>query len=151
MITKSFTYEDFNGQKRTETWNFHLDKAELMKMELSAWGGLDAMLKRLMREENPEKIVEMFEKIILTAVGEKSPDGRMFIKTEQIREDFRQTPAYSELFYELVTDDEKASAFIKGCLPSELAQKIAEREAAEKAAQGTEAPALTVVEGRPQA
>ena len=149
MFGRTFVYKDYNGNTQKETWYFNLDKAELLKMELGAWGGLDAMLKRLMREENPEKIVEMFEKIILGAVGEKSPDGRKFIKNEQIREDFRSTPAYSELFYELVMDAEKANAFLKGCLPEDLAAKIDEREkakAAEEAAAGEQLK-LEIVEG----
>lgn len=133
MFSRSFTYKDYNGNTRTDTWYFNLDKAELMKMELGAWGGLDALMKRLVREENPEKIVETFEKIILAAVGEKSPDGRKFIKNEEIREDFRQTPAYADLFYELVMDSEKANAFFKACMPEELAAAITEKENAEKA------------------
>lgn len=133
MFSRTFTYKDYNGNTRTDTWYFNLDKAELMKMELGAWGGLDALMKRLVREENPEKIVETFEKIILAAVGEKSPDGRKFIKNEEIREDFRQTPAYADLFYELVMDSEKANAFFKACMPEELAAAITEKENAEKA------------------
>lgn len=147
MIAKTFTYEDYNGQTRKDTWHFNLSKAELMKMELGAWGGLDAMLKRLMREEKPDKIVEMFESIILGAVGEKSPDGRKFIKNEEIRQDFYQSPAYSELFYELVTDPKAANAFLKGCLPTDLAAKIdqAEKEAADNGGEPAAKPALSLV------
>lgn len=130
MLVRTFDYKDFNGQNRKDTWYFNLTRAELLKMELGAWGGMDALLKRLMREENPEKIMDMFEKIILGAVGEKSPDGRKFVKSESIREDFKATQAYSDLFFELVTDPEKANAFLKGCVDEELAAKITEAEKA---------------------
>lgn len=139
MIAKTFEYTDYNGTKRKDTWYFNLDKAELMKLELGAWGGLDALLKRLIREENPEKIIDMFDKIILGAVGEKSPDGRKFIKNEAIRDDFRQSPAYSELFYELVTDSEKAGAFLKGCIPTDLAMKVEENEKKRKQEESAQA------------
>ena len=139
MIAKTFEYTDYNGTKRKDTWYFNLDKAELMKLELGAWGGLDALLKRLIREENPEKIIDMFDKIILGAVGEKSPDGRKFIKNEAIRDDFRQSPAYSELFYELVTDSEKAGAFLKGCIPTDLAMKVEENEKKRKQEEAAQA------------
>lgn len=129
MFARTFEYTDYNGQPRKDTWWFNLTKAELMKMELGAWGGLDALLKRLIREENPAQVVDMFEKIILSAVGEKSPDGRRFIKNEEIRQDFYQTQAYSDLFYELVTDSGKVAAFLKGCIPADLAAKIDERDA----------------------
>lgn len=151
MFSRTFEYTDYNGQLRKDTWWFNLTKAELMKMEMGAWGGLDALLKRLIREEKPEKIVDMFEKIILGAVGEKSPDGRRFIKSEEIRQDFYQTQAYSDLFYEMVTDPDKTMAFLKGCIPADLAAVIDERNAAklteitplEKIANGT--PAENVV------
>ena len=139
MIAKTFEYTDYNGTKRKDPWYFNLDKAELMKLELGAWGGLDALLKRLIREENPEKIIDMFDKIILGAVGEKSPDGRKFIKNEAIRDDFRQSPAYSELFYELVTDSEKAGAFLKGCIPTDLAMKVEENEKKRKQEEAAQA------------
>lgn len=138
MFGRTFTYKDYNGNTRKDTWYFNLTKAELMKMELGAWGGLDALLKRLIREEKPEKIVDMFEKIILGAVGEKSPDGRRFIKNEQIRQDFYQTQAYSDLFFELVTDPEKLTAFLKGAIPEDLAQKIDEKDQAEAEAEAAE-------------
>ena len=145
MLKRTFNYEDYNGKQREETWYFSLDKAELMKMELGTWGGLDQTMKRLMREEAPDKIVDMFDNIILSAVGEKSPDGRKFIKNEEIRTDFKQTPAYSELFFELVTDPAKANAFIKACLPSDVAMAITKKEEEEKAAEA-EAHQLTLVD-----
>ena len=138
MFGRTFSYTDYNGNPRKDTWYFNLTKAELMKMELGAWGGLDALLKRLIREEKPEKIVDMFEKIILGAVGEKSPDGRRFIKNEQIRQDFYQTQAYSDLFFELVTDPEKLTAFLKGAIPEDLAKKIDEKDQAEAGAEAAE-------------
>lgn len=128
MFSRTFNYTDYNGQPRKETWYFNLTKAEVLKMELGSWGGMSTMLRRLIREENPEKIIEIIEKMILGAVGEKSPDGRKFIKSKEIQEDFRQTPAYDELFQELVLDPDKAILFVKGCLPEDLAAAISENE-----------------------
>ena len=128
MFSRTFNYTDYNGQPRKETWYFNLTKAEVLKMELGSWGGMSTMLRRLIREENPEKIIEIIEKMILGAVGEKSPDGRKFIKSKEIQEDFRLTPAYDELFQELVLDPDKAILFVKGCLPEDLAAAISENE-----------------------
>lgn len=128
MFSRTFNYTDYNGQPRKETWYFNLTKAEVLKMELGSWGGMSTMLRRLIREENPEKIIDIIEKMILGAVGEKSPDGRKFIKSKEIQEDFRLTPAYDELFQELVLDPDKAILFVKGCLPEDLAAAISENE-----------------------
>lgn len=129
MFSRTFEFEDYNGKKQQETWWFNLTKAELMEMELSAYGGLNEMTKRLVREKKPKEIVKMYKALILGAVGEKSPDGRRFLKNQEIRDDFEQSPAYSELFYEMVTDGEKADKFLRGAIPSELLKALEEQEA----------------------
>lgn len=139
MFSRTFEYTDYNGAKQKETWYFNLDKAELLKMELSAYGGLTELMKRLIREKNPKEIVDTYENLILTAVGEKSPDGRRFLKSDVIREDFKQSPAYAELFYELVTDGEKADAFLRGAIPPELLAALEKAEAEEASAENAEA------------
>ena len=49
--------------------------------------------------------------------GEKSPDGKRFIKNQELRDAFAQTEAYSDLFMELATDAEAAARFINGIVP----------------------------------
>ena len=136
MFPREFTYPGFDGKEHTETWWFNLSEAELMKMQLSTVGGVDGMMNRMLREENPGKIVDMFETIILKAVGERSIDGRRFIKKErpdmpwgEVAEEFKETPAYSQLFMELVSSGEALSNFLKSAIPAETAQKIAKAEA----------------------
>ncbi len=48
------------------------------------------------------------------AYGQKSDDGKRFIKSEQLREEFSQTAAYSTLFMELAMDDNAAVIFLEG-------------------------------------
>ena len=59
----------------------------------------------------------MFKDIILRAYGEKSADGKRFIKNQELRDAFAQTEAYSDLFMELATDAEAAAKFINGIIP----------------------------------
>ena len=116
MLKKTITYTDYNGDERKEDFYFNLSKAELMEMELSTSGGLAEMISKIVAERNIPKIVEIFKELILKAYGEKSPDGRRFIKTKALSEEFSQTEAYSELFMELATDDKAAAAFINGII-----------------------------------
>ena len=58
-----------------------------------------------------------FESIILAAYGEKSPDGKRFIKTPEIVAAFSQTEAYSDLFIELCTNAEAAVKFCNAIVP----------------------------------
>src|SRR6188768_4071496 len=114
MIKKTITFEDYNGTSRTEDFFFNLSKAELVELELSKKGGLAEFMKEIVASDDGQLIIEMFKKIVLLAYGQKSDDGRRFIKTPEMRSEFEQTEAYSELFVELATNADAAAAFING-------------------------------------
>lgn len=140
MLKRTFTYENFDGQEVSDDYYFNLTKAELMELELSAYGGLETMIKRLIEEKNSEQIVQLFKKIILMSVGEKSFDGKRFIKNDEIRDGFYQTEAYSMLFCELVSDPDKANEFLRAIIPQSVAAATAAK-AADNAAMPALAPA----------
>ncbi len=117
MLKKAITYTDYNGVERTEDFYFNLSKAEVMEMELGTVGGLAEMLKRIVDSQDVPALIKNFKEIILKAYGEKSPDGKRFIKSEELSTAFSQTEAYSTLFMELATDHEAASVFINGIIP----------------------------------
>ncbi len=117
MLKKTMTYVDYDGNERTEDFYFNLTKAEIIEMNLSASGGLDKLITKIVAEQDGAKIVEIFKKIILGAYGEKSLDGKRFIKSPELSESFSQTEAYSDLFMELATDAEKAAEFINDIVP----------------------------------
>lgn len=120
MLKKTITYTDYNDNERTEDFYFNLSKAELTEMELSTAGGLAEMIQRIVSTQDAPKIVKVFKDLVLAAYGEKSADGKRFIKTEELREAFSQTEAYSELFMELATDADAAAAFVNGIVPKDL-------------------------------
>ena len=125
MLKKTITYTDYEGNERTEDFYFNLSKAEILEMDLSASGGLEKLIRRIISEQNGEKIVKIFKEIILKAYGEKSLDGKRFIKNDELTEAFTQTEAYSQLFVELATDSDAAAAFINGIIPKEGNEKVA--------------------------
>lgn len=117
MLVKNITFTDFNGIERTEEFRFNISKSELAEMEFSVDGGLENFIKKITQKIDAPEIMAMFKKIILMAYGEKSDDGRRFIKSEELSIAFSQTPAYDELFIELMSDSEKAANFINEVLP----------------------------------
>ena len=122
MLTKEITYVDYDGNERKEKFYFNLTKTELIRLEHSMKGGLNEHIKKITAEEDSKEIIKLIEEIVSSSYGEKSADGKRFVKVvdgHSLGEDFLQTPAYDELFCELVTDDEKLAAFIKGVMPSE--------------------------------
>ena len=117
MLKKTVTYTDHDGNERTEEFFFNLNKAEVTEMELSTEGGMEKMLKKIIESRDGKRIIEVMKDIVLRAYGEKSPDGRRFIKTPEMREAFSQTEAYVNVFMELATDAKAASDFVRGILP----------------------------------
>lgn len=117
MIKKTITYTDYNGVERKEDFYFNLNKAELMEMEMSTNGGMDAMINKIIVTQDTPSLIKIFKELILKAYGEKSLDGKRFIKSEELSEAFAQTEAYAELFMELATDADAASKFVNGIMP----------------------------------
>lgn len=125
MIKKTITYNDFNGNERTEDFYFNLTKAEVMKMEMSTTGGLAEMIKRVVAAQDTPAIIKIFEDLIKLSYGVKTPDGRGFTKKAEDLEAFITTEAYSQLFMELATDADAAAKFVNGIVPADVGQKAA--------------------------
>lgn len=125
MLKKTIKYFDYNDEPREEDFYFNLSKAELAEMELSTTGGLEETIKRISSTKDTPKLVQMFKDLILKAYGEKSLDGKRFVKSEELSTAFSQTEAYTELFMELATNADSAAAFIQGILPADIRKQIA--------------------------
>lgn len=123
MLKKTITYTDYNGNDRTESFYFNLSKAELMEMQLGTTGGFDTMVQNIINAQDVPTLMTIFKDIILKAYGEKSADGKRFIKSEEISKAFSETEAYSNLYMELVTDSKAAANFITGLVPKEIGEK----------------------------
>lgn len=135
MLKKTMTYNDFDGNPVTEDFYFNLTKAELLELQVGTKGGFNEHLQKIVDSNDPGVIVEEFKKIILMAYGKKSDDGKRFIKSDQLRDEFTQTEAYSDLFIELATNDRSASDFINAIVPQGLVnemEKISQKADAER-------------------
>lgn len=128
MIKKTITYTDYNGETRTEDFWFHLSQAELLRMEFGYGGGLQNYLEKIIYENNTKKIYEMFEELVTMSYGEKSYDGKHFMKSKELSEAFTHTEAYSALIVELLSDADLAAKWVNGLQQAGQAQpKILDR------------------------
>ena len=118
MLKKTITYTDYNGVERTEDFMFNLTKAEILEMQLTKDGGMDAAIKKIVDAKDAPEIMKVFKDLILKSYGIVSDDGRRFIKSKEISDSFAQTEAFSMLFMELATDTDAASAFVNGIVPA---------------------------------
>lgn len=117
MVKKTITYKDYNDVERTEDFFFNLNEAEVMEMEMGVTGGMAEMIQRIVKAQDAPTIIKTFKDIVLRSYGVKSPDGKRFIKNDQLREEFSQTEAYSQLFMRLATDSKEAADFVNGIMP----------------------------------
>jgi hypothetical protein len=124
MLKRPITYTDFNGIERTEDFYFNLSKAEVLTMEMSTTGGLAEMIQTIVAKQDMPAIISIFETIILKAYGEKSPDGKHFIKNDEVKNNFFYSAAYSVLFTELATDADAASTFMNAVIPAKEKEEV---------------------------
>lgn len=127
MLKKSITYTDFNGNEVTKEYRFHLTKADLMEMEFSTEGGMQNKINRIIEKEDVRGLAELIKTIILKSYGEISDDGETFIKKKNgypLCEAFQDTEAFSELYFELNTNEDSLVNFINGVIPASLRQEM---------------------------
>lgn len=129
MYVKELEYTDFNGVKRKEKFYFNLTKAEILDMELGKTGGLTEYIQKILEAQDTPAIMTLFKTLLLKSYGVKSDDGRRFVKNDQVREDFEQTQAFSDLYMLLALDDNEASKFVNSIVPEDM--KVSDEQKAQ--------------------
>jgi len=124
MIKQTITYKDFNDVERTEDFWFHLDKADILKLHAMRKGGMKAYMEDIVKADDNEKILEVFDMFILKSIGKRSEDGRQFLRTEEIRQEFMSTGAYSEFLFSLAGNADEGAKFVNGIRPAGLEEEL---------------------------
>lgn len=126
MYKETVTFTDFNDLERQEDCYFHLNEAELAKLEMGVTGGFVEMVDKAIKAKDGKTIMDTFDDIMHKSYGVKSADGRRFEKNEEIWLNFKETEAYSIIYMKLITDADYAAKFIKGILPKNLSESAKE-------------------------
>lgn len=127
MYVKEMEYTDFNGAQRKEKFYFNLTKAEILDLELGKAGGLTEYIKKIIEAQDTPTIMALFKSLLLKSYGVKSDDGRRFIKNDEVRAEFEQTQAFSDLYMLLALNDEEAAKFVNAIIPSDMQVSEAQR------------------------
>lgn len=128
MRKETITYTDYNNVTRTEDFFFNLNEAELTALQYGVDGGLKEMLERIVKSNDNKQIMACFHELIAKSYGEKSPDGRRFVKSKELSEAFMQTEAYNELMLRFMTDANYSAEFINDVL-ADVTKRTKERNA----------------------
>lgn len=134
MITRTIEYIDYDGNKRKEKYFFNLTQFEATEIAMEMPDGVieeiedgeeqHVMAMHLTEKLGKKGVLDFIKNIVLKSYGVKSPDGKRFIKSEELSTEFSQTPAFSSFMMRLMTDDLEASKFINGVIPAELAAQL---------------------------
>lgn len=124
MYTKNIKYKDYKGVSHEEEFMFNLNESEIMEMELDIPGGLSGMLKQIIMTDDIVRMGRLFKQIIIRSYGIVSADGRRFIKSKEIQDEFVQTKAYDWLYSTLLRDSDEAAKFVYGIIPEEYYEKV---------------------------
>lgn len=125
MVKKVIKYIDYNDVEREEAFYFNLSKSELAHMAMSSDGDMAEKIRGIVKAKDTKSILNIFEDIIQKSYGIKSEDGKRFIKKAPdghlYADDFIASPAYDELYFELIQDPKKLSEFFNALIPKDLA------------------------------
>lgn len=117
MYKHTVTYEDFNGNTRTEDLYFNLSRSELVMLDNSVPGGLGNRLQRMVKAADNVEIMETVDWLLRNSYGIKSDDGRRFIKGDAVFDEFKQTEAFDTFFMDLISNEDMMAKFIRSILP----------------------------------
>lgn len=124
MLKKTITFPDLDGNNVTEDFYFNLTKTELVEMNFDHPGGMEAWIQEIVASEDNSRILATFKRIVQSAYGVRSEDGKRFIKEPDGFLRFTQSNAWDVLFMELMTDATAAGEFIAGIVPPDMAENI---------------------------
>lgn len=149
MYKKTITFKDFNDNTLTEDFYFNLSKSEIAELEIgeAKYGGLSAVINQIIAETDGKKILEILNDLIKKAYGVKSPDGRRFIKNDEVWEDFYHTDAHSEMIFEVYTKPDSLIEFFKGAAPDELTKDLEGESVEGMSAEEIRAKAIDSMQG----
>ena len=124
MLKKTVTYTNLFGDEVQEDCWFHFSTTDLTELELSEEGKFSDKIQNALDTEDLHVIFKMFQEILLKGYGQPSEDGKRFIKSKELSDEFANSLAYETLFWEFFDGKEDAEKFIKALLPKQLLNKL---------------------------
>ena len=124
MLRKNITYRDFDGNNVVEEYCFYMMESDFIDLDFKyeEHGGLREYLKNLVKDiqEKGEKapkrpMYEFLKEMISVSVGRKV--GTRFDRSEEVKNSFFQTGAYSAFLMELLNNPNGIPEFLDAITP----------------------------------
>lgn len=136
MIKQTIKYHNHDDEEVTEDFYFHLDKLDILEMEIEHDGGLQEYIKKLTETSDASKAYYLFKDVILDSYGKRGEDKK-FRKKDPVtrvpyKYDFEDSPALGEMIFGFIEDANKAATFVNNLLPPHEIRAAEERAKKEK-------------------
>ena len=124
MYAYDVTYEDFDGKTVTEKLYFRYSQNELTRLHIGGkfQGTPEELLEKMNAAEGRLEILDLVEDFLLGAYGERAVvNGRdTFVKNEELKNGFKNSLAWEQLFDDVSSDSDLALAFVRNVMPSKV-------------------------------
>lgn len=119
MFKKTVEFEDFDGNKQSKDFYFHISKVELLAMA-DKGDEMQERIKRIVDAKDGAAILMEFRELIKMSVGVRSEDGQRFVKDAAAQSTLLDSPAFDELLMELATDANVSAEFVQQLIPEKM-------------------------------
>ncbi len=130
MIKKTITYEDFNGEKRTKDFYFHMNQVEFAKLNGEVPGGLEKRIQDIIANQDQDAMLRLVDLLVSRSYGERDDEDGGFTKIGKngrpLYEKFVNTSAYDNLIIELIQGEKNIVTFLRGIMPKEVQKRMDE-------------------------
>lgn len=128
MLKQIVKFKNYNDEDDSEELYFNINKSELAGM-LDFLPRLEKMQRmfagddRTLSTAEVQEMLSIIKYLIETSYGERSEDGKRFVKSPAIFENFTQTAAYDAFLFGLFENSATlALEFMIGILPKDLVE-----------------------------
>lgn len=111
MFKHTVEYKDFNGNDRKEELYFHLSLPEVTRLQAEIGKDIETYVTELVNNQDMNQLLAFLEKMLLNAYGQKTSDGKTFMKSKEMRDAFEYSQAYAEIFEQVMTNPDLARKF----------------------------------------
>ncbi len=124
MYTVKVNYTDVEGNNVEETLLFHMSSRDWIKAdeEKRSVGGYSEYIASYISgdDTSPANVLIVLEDVIKRSYGVRSEDGKKFIRTQEVTDEFLNSLAYDAFLDDLLFRDGLSKDFIQSVLPKNV-------------------------------
>lgn len=124
VVKRNISFQDLDGNPVEEEWYFELSEADAAEMDLAHHENVEAYLTDILERKDSKSWMAVLKEIMIAAVGKR--EGKLLVKDDAIRREFKFGGAYKQFFSELIEMEDAGNQFFVSVMPQNIQAKVAE-------------------------